>query len=314
MCGPPQPVVLRPPGNPHDRHQQVGQDAVGVACAALAQGAAPFPEQRDLFAVQPEQRLAPQRNGLDQARPPFRRIAAEQLPQRAPRALVFLEDEPERARTNGLVFDQRRIFGHDSAVGGFHAELDIMQQVGEERPVARGAAEQFEGPGVFLADAFERVPAPYQPGTLKRAWLQLNTHGIARRSLMVRRPVRRAGREPIGSIRWHRQASRPRKLHEAFRVDQRAVSVAACRASRSNCASAGCGSLPASRLRSIVHRAAPATSRSRCCAAVSLLAYFCDTASPCSVTRSSPHSVPGESDSRKSCVGPEPRPMVPPRP
>ena len=43
------------------------------------------------------------------------------------------------------------------------------------------------------------VPAPYQPGSISRAWLQENTHGIARRSSIRAELVRDAGRLPMFS-------------------------------------------------------------------------------------------------------------------
>ena len=41
------------------------------------------------------------------------------------------------------------------------------------------------------------VPAPYQPGSMIRAWLHENTHGMARRSSIRSEAVRDAGRLPI---------------------------------------------------------------------------------------------------------------------
>ena len=41
------------------------------------------------------------------------------------------------------------------------------------------------------------VPTPNQPGSIRRHWLQLDTHGIARRSSMRPELVRDAGREPM---------------------------------------------------------------------------------------------------------------------
>ena len=40
-------------------------------------------------------------------------------------------------------------------------------------------------------------PTPYQPGNMTRAWAQLNTQGMARRSSIRSELVRDAGREPI---------------------------------------------------------------------------------------------------------------------
>src|SRR6056297_528213 len=40
-------------------------------------------------------------------------------------------------------------------------------------------------------------PTPYHPVRKNRAWLQLNTHGMARRSPKERLPVLRAGLDPI---------------------------------------------------------------------------------------------------------------------
>src|SRR6267378_6715589 len=41
------------------------------------------------------------------------------------------------------------------------------------------------------------VPKPYHPGSIRRHWLQLNTHGIARRSSIDCELFRDAGRLPI---------------------------------------------------------------------------------------------------------------------
>ena len=43
------------------------------------------------------------------------------------------------------------------------------------------------------------VPKPYQPGSISRHWLQLNTQGMARRSSMRCEAVREAGRLPMFS-------------------------------------------------------------------------------------------------------------------
>ena len=41
------------------------------------------------------------------------------------------------------------------------------------------------------------APKPYQPGSIRRDWLQLNTQGMARMSSMVCVARREAGRLPI---------------------------------------------------------------------------------------------------------------------
>jgi hypothetical protein len=41
------------------------------------------------------------------------------------------------------------------------------------------------------------APKPYQPGSMSRHWLQLNTHGIARRSSIRSLAPRDAGRLPM---------------------------------------------------------------------------------------------------------------------
>src|SRR6266850_1676283 len=52
-------------------------------------------------------------------------------------------------------------------------------------------------PGIPNAADRSACPTPYQPGSMTRAWAQLNTHGIARRSSMRCELVRDAGRDPI---------------------------------------------------------------------------------------------------------------------
>ena len=47
-----------------------------------------------------------------------------------------------------------------------------------------------------VPNASKAAPAPYHPGNRMRHWLQLNTHGIARRSSMRSDAVREAGRLP----------------------------------------------------------------------------------------------------------------------
>ncbi len=59
-------------------------------------------------------------------------------------------------------------------------------------------------------------PKPYQPGSITRAWDQLNTHGMARRSSIFGEAVREAGRLPILSsaisgrgVDWRKKSSKP---------------------------------------------------------------------------------------------------------
>ena len=54
-------------------------------------------------------------------------------------------------------------------------------------------------PRARAAGRAARCPAPNQPGTIWRDWFQAKTQGMARRSSMVARPLRRAGRDPSGS-------------------------------------------------------------------------------------------------------------------
>jgi hypothetical protein len=58
-------------------------------------------------------------------------------------------------------------------------------------------AQELQAVGTLAHHAAIALPTPYQPGSISRHWLQLNTHGIARRSSMRVDAVREAGRLPM---------------------------------------------------------------------------------------------------------------------
>jgi hypothetical protein len=83
--------------------------------------------------------------------------------------------------------------------------------------------QPLEARRVLLAELSSAAPRPYQPGSTNRAWFQANTQGIARRSASVRRPVRRAGREPMAAFLDRVDGRRlGEEIEEAVGLDQRA--------------------------------------------------------------------------------------------
>src|ERR1700729_2450209 len=54
--------------------------------------------------------------------------------------------------------------------------------------------------GSALVNSLTAAPKPYQPGSIRRHWAQLNTQGIARKSSIAVVFLREAGREPMFSV------------------------------------------------------------------------------------------------------------------
>src|SRR5262245_65939934 len=54
--------------------------------------------------------------------------------------------------------------------------------------------------GRAFSHALTAAPKPYQPGSINRHWVQLNTQGIARRSSILFEYVREAGRLTVLSL------------------------------------------------------------------------------------------------------------------
>ena len=72
-------------------------------------------------------------------------------------------------------------------VGRAEAELRVVKRHAKKRQPAY-ILRRFSSPPLDLGQRAE--PRPNQPGRLTRAWVQLNTHGIALRSSRSIRPGR----------------------------------------------------------------------------------------------------------------------------
>ena len=87
--------------------------------------------------------------------------------------------------------------------------------------ISRSSARRASSSPTHSATA---VPTPNQPGNISRHWLQLNTHGIARRSSMRPELVRDAGRDPMfivdsstTGVMARNQSAKPGVSYTSFR-------------------------------------------------------------------------------------------------
>ena len=161
----------------------------------------------------------------------------------------------------------------------------------EERPALVHLAQQRRAASAPRSRATprSRCPTPYQPGSISRHWLQLNTHGIARRSSMRVDAVRDAGRLPMlscGDLGDRRR--RAEVVDEARRpVDERAVRVERVRGELVHRArSRRPRDRRAARRRAARPRARRRRASRGCAGRASASEYLLAMISPCSVIRS----------------------------
>jgi hypothetical protein len=148
-----------------------------------------------------------------------------------------------------------------------------------------------------VTHASNELPAPYHPGNMIRHWLQLNTHGMARRSSIRSEFERDAGRLPMFSVLISRIGVIERNTDSNSAVsctnarydaydDADSASMAATNRASSAMGACATAVLP-------VASAAAETNASRLRRARSRSAYLAAMISPCSVNRRVPTTAPG---------------------
>ncbi len=162
-------------------------------------------------------------------------------------------------------------------------------------------------------------PTPNQPGTICRDWVQPNTHGIARRPpspAPAFGPLGRPGADVERAEQLGRRG-RPEVRRQVRVLDQRRGRRGTPRRRPRPSPRPTWPASPAAGGASVCSSVAwstAATVSSRFSRASAGSVYLSEMTSPCSVTLIAPSSVPYGWARIASCVGPPPRPTVPPRP